>query len=111
MSNIASQLESAQMPLCSVGGFMQDEPGELGETTSQSLRFPSQPWLEFGGLCTSLGLRRREVLYDLVWGWVKEHGSAEQVAVFEQGAADMAARRSRKPRVPRRAAGGSHAPG
>ena len=57
---------------------------------------PLDAWLAFGKICQREHVPRARKLFDLMWAYVKRHGSDEEKAVFAAADLELRQRRSRK---------------
>lgn len=66
------------------------------ETPIQRFRMPLDAWLAFGKICQREGVPRARKLFDLMWAYVKRHGTDEEKAAFVAADRQLRQRRSRK---------------
>ena len=66
------------------------------ETPIQRFRMPLAAWLAFGEICRREHVPRARKLFDLMWAYVKRHGTDEEKAVFVAADQELRQRRSRK---------------
>ena len=66
------------------------------ETPIQRFRMPLDAWLAFGAICQREEVPRARKLFDLMWTYVKRHGTDEEKAVFIAADRQLRQRRSRK---------------
>jgi hypothetical protein len=67
------------------------------ETPIQRFRMPLAAWLAFGEICKREHVPRARKLFDLMWAYVKRHGTDEEKAAFVAADKELRQRRSRKP--------------
>ncbi|MFC3986486.1 hypothetical protein [Streptosporangium jomthongense] len=75
---------------------------DAAHTTTRKFRVPDPFWDAYGTVCARLGFERSEDLLNHIRTVVREHGTAEEVALLEQGERELAERRARKGGRPRK---------
>jgi hypothetical protein len=75
-------------------------PDPPNATPVQRVRIPLKAWLAFGACCRRNGAQRSRQLFDLMWGYVRKHGTDEEKSAFAEADRELRAKRSRKPPPP-----------
>ena len=57
---------------------------------------PLAAWLAFGEICRREQVPRARKIFDLMWAYVKRHGTEEEKAAFIAADRELLQRRSRK---------------